>query len=88
MKKRSHVGNVKDFLRRVEENSPATQHTMGWNKFWRGIFYLNPKTPGLFGPSDTRGGAAAAHFRERRLELPNFHFCPQTVFHMKAGIFS
>ena len=49
---------------------------------------LNPKTPGLFGPSDTRGGAAAAHFRERRLELPNFHFCPQTVFHMKAGIFS
>ena len=49
---------------------------------------LNPKRPGLFGLLDTRGGAAAAHFRERRLELPNFHFCPQTVFHMKAGIFS
>ena len=52
------------------------------------IFDLNPKRPGLFGQLDTRGGAAAAHFRERRLELPNFHFCPQTVFHMKAGIFS
>ena len=49
---------------------------------------VNPKRPGLFGQLDTRGGAAAAHFRERRLELPNFHFCPQTVFHMKAGIFS
>ena len=49
---------------------------------------FNPKRPGLFGQLDTRGGAAAAHFRERRLELPNFHFCPQTVFHMKAGIFS
>ena len=49
---------------------------------------INPKRPGLFGQLDTRGGAAAAHFRERRLELPNFHFCPQTVFHMKAGIFS
>ena len=52
------------------------------------IFFINPKRPGLFGHLDPRGGAAAAHFRERRLELPNFHFCPQTVFHMKAGIFS
>ena len=49
---------------------------------------VNPKRPGLFGQLDTGGGAVAAHFRERRLELPNLHFCPQTVFHMKAGIFS
>ena len=41
--------------------------------------HLNPKRPELFGQLDTRGGAAAAHFRERRLELPNFHFCPQSV---------
>jgi hypothetical protein len=49
---------------------------------------FNPKRPGLFGQLNTRGGVAAAHFGERSLELPNFHFCPQTVFHMKAGIFS
>ena len=60
---------------------------LNWVLVMRSLEF-NPKTPGLFGPSDTRGGAAAAHFRERRLELPNFHFCPQTVFHMKAGIFS
>ena len=56
--------------------------------YWFMYLNINPKRPGLFGQLDIRGGAAAAHFRERRLELPNFHFCPQTVFHMKAGIFS
>ena len=49
---------------------------------------LTLKHPGFLVLQIPGGGAAAAHFRERRLELPNFHFCPQTVFHMKAGIFS
>ena len=70
-------------------DSLISQCFLNWLKlFSKVLAFFNPKRPGLFGQLDTRGGAAAAHFRERRLELPNFHFCPQTVFHMKAGIFS
>ena len=77
-----------DSLRQIFHVAWQNALTAKYRAFYVQLSGFNPKRPGLFGQLDTRGGAAAAHFRERRLELPNFHFCPQTVFHMKAGIFS
>ena len=47
---------------------------------------VNPKEPRFFW--SVKYVPEARHLGEGSLEPPNFHFCQQTVYHIKAGIFN